>query len=528
MGEDDLLDIPGRPFRVPAGRQQADLRISAGPVSHPGEDVIRFAALLDPHEGHRLEGEAPSVHNGPALPEHGEGDPEEQGAVPGRNPGYGQRLDGLYAHGGIMAFRAPARALLAPYLVGPGRVRIDDIVFLLHTGLPLMRPEQGLGEAAGLKEGEAQEHRVPHAPPDGAGNVVAAQGNIPHQHRVDPYTDHNEERLEAQGQQGAEIILPRVAPFPVCHRGKGDGTYRGHQIHLNHPPVDHQENTDREDLRTQSHEDALEPKPQQGADAPVRKLGLQVGGHAGYVDARVRNDDAGTLADHILRHIEHRHDDVPGVGDDEHRAEGLEDPLEEDPGVEVVEIVLFYDELDEFIAHDKGEDDAGDGDDYGLREIADHVENAAVPRGGRHTHLTGDLAHLGIQGIKHPGQVGYDTVDEQFLEPLLYRVKDQRGSPPFRKAPCAGASRGVCWRTSGGEQAGQQGDQGQADEGDTAAGHELFNSLRLTGRVVLTVTFQEVDAAPHAQAAAQRDHQSLQYVDSVSEKIHKSYFLSSL
>ena len=67
-----------------------------------------------------------------------------------------------------------------------------------------------------------------------------------------------------------------------------------------------------------------------------------------------------------------------------------------------------------------------------------------------------------------------DTVNEQFLEPLLYRVKDQRGSPPFREAPCAGASRGVCWQTSGGEQAGQQGDQGQADEGDAAPCHKLF------------------------------------------------------
>ena len=47
-----------------------------------------------------------------------------------------------------------------------------------------------------------------------------------------------------------------------------------------------------------------EPQPQQGADAPVRELGLQVGGHAGYVDARVRDDDAGALADHVLRHIE--------------------------------------------------------------------------------------------------------------------------------------------------------------------------------------------------------------------------------
>ena len=52
--------------------------------------------------------------------------------------------------------------------------------------------------------------------------------------------------------------------------------------------------------------------------------------------------------------------------------------------------------------------------------------------------------------------------------------------------------------------------------------------ISIGGRVVLPVTFQEVDAAPHAQAAAQRNHQSLQYVDSVSEKIHKSYFLSSL
>ena len=158
-------------------------------------------------------------------------------------------------------------------------------------------------------------------------------------------------------------------------------------------------------MRTQPHEDALKPKPQQSADAPVRELGLQVGGHAGYVDARIRNNDAGALAYHVLRHIEHSHDDVPSVGDNEHRAEGLEDPLEEDPGVKVVEIVLFDDELDELIAHDKGEDDAGDGDDDGLREVTDHVEDTAVPRGGRHAHLPGDLAYLGIQGIKHPGQV---------------------------------------------------------------------------------------------------------------------------
>ena len=107
-----------------------------------------------------------------------------------------------------------------------------------------VRPEQGLGEAASFEQREAQEDRVPHAPPDGAGNIVAAQRNAFHQHRVDPHADHNEKRLEAQGQQRAEIVLPRVAPLPVHHCGKGDGPYRGHQIHLNHPAVDDQEDTD--------------------------------------------------------------------------------------------------------------------------------------------------------------------------------------------------------------------------------------------------------------------------------------------
>lgn len=42
---------------------------------------------------------------------------------------------------------------------------------------------------------------------------------------VDAYADHNEEGLEAQGQQGAKVVLPRGAPLPVDHCGKGDGSY---------------------------------------------------------------------------------------------------------------------------------------------------------------------------------------------------------------------------------------------------------------------------------------------------------------
>lgn len=179
-----------------------------------------------------------------------------------------------------------------------------------------MCAKQGFCKAAGLEQGVAQQDRIAHAAPDGRRYVVAGCGDALHQHRVDAHADHNEEGLKAQGQQGAKIVLPRGAPLPVDHRGKGNGPYGGHQIHLDHSAVDHQEDADGKYLRTQPHEHALEPQPQQGAHAPVGKLGLQSAHHTGNVDARVRDDDPRRLTDHILRHIEHRHDDVPSVRDD--------------------------------------------------------------------------------------------------------------------------------------------------------------------------------------------------------------------
>src|SRR5699024_1614806 len=159
------------------------------------------------------------------------------------------------------------------------------------------------------------------------------------------------------------------APFPVDHRGKGDGAYGGHQIHLYHSAVDHQEDADGKNLRTQPHKHALEPQPQQGAHAPVGKLGLQIAHHAGDVDACVRDNDPHQLPSNIMRRIEYRHDDVPGVRDDQHRTEGFENPLEENPGGKVVEVVLLYDQLDQFLAHDEGEDNTRNGDDHRLREV---------------------------------------------------------------------------------------------------------------------------------------------------------------
>ena len=50
--------------------------------------------------------------------------------------------------------------------------------------------------------------------------------------------------------------------------------------------------------------------------------------------------------------------------------------------------------------------------------------------------------------------------------------------------------------------------------------------MSIGGRVVLAVTFQEVDAAPYAQAAAQSNDQSLQNFNRLCKEIHISMLLS--
>ena len=70
------------------------------------------------------------------------------------------------------------------------------------------------------------------------------------------------------------------------------------------------------------------------------------------------------------------------------------------------------------------------------------------------------------------------------------------------------------------EQTAQQGDQGNADQGDTTASHELLHPLTLCGGVITAVTFHEVHSTPHAQTGTQSNHQSLQNIHRTVEKLH--------
>lgn len=64
----------------------------------------------------------------------------------------------------------------------------------------LVRPEQGFGQTSGTKQGEAQQNCVPHAAPEGGGDVCTGW-NALDQDGVDADADHDEKRLEAQRQQ---------------------------------------------------------------------------------------------------------------------------------------------------------------------------------------------------------------------------------------------------------------------------------------------------------------------------------------
>ena len=50
--------------------------------------------------------------------------------------------------------------------------------------------------------------------------------------------------------------------------------------------------------------------------------------------------------------------------------------------------------------------------------------------------------------------------------------------------------------------------------------YQVLHALAFRARVIIAVTFQQVDNAPHAKASAQRDNQYLQSVDCAVEIFH--------
>ncbi len=77
----------------------------------------------------------------------------------------------------------------------------------------------------------------------------------------------------------------------------------------------------------------------------------------------------------------------------------------------------------------------------------------------------------------------------------------------------------IAARKKSAEQTAQQGDQGDANQGNTAASHELLHPLTLGRGVIAAVAFHEVHSTPHAQTGTQCHNQSLQNIHCTSKEV---------
>ena len=70
------------------------------------------------------------------------------------------------------------------------------------------------------------------------------------------------------------------------------------------------------------------------------------------------------------------------------------------------------------------------------------------------------------------------------------------------------------------EQPGEQRYKNHTNNGYTSTGHKLFHALRFGARVVVAVTFQQVDDTPDTKTSAQSDNESLKNGNCLFKKCH--------
>ena len=121
----------------------------------------------------------------------------------------------------------------------------------------------------------------------------------------------------------------------------------------------------------------------------------------------------------MLGNIKDCHGDIEGACYQKDCYPHLEEVLEETEAVPVVQIVLLSDHGDQLVAKHEGDYHACNGDDYCLRERADHAEDIAIPALGCLPNLFGDRGCLFIDIHKHGRQVAFDQTDEELTDSLL-------------------------------------------------------------------------------------------------------------
>ena len=279
-----------------------------------------------------------------------------------------------------------------------------------------MCAQNASGDGTSLEQRKAQQHRVPHDAPDRV-DGIPGYGNILEQNSVDRHADQNQETLKSQREQRTKIVLSNMGLFvvaPCCHghRGKAD-----HHIDFNHSSVDDDKNHDGQDAHGDTDEEGLQEQSEQGSYVHLHHAGLQHG-KPDVVHPRVARNNAAGICHHLLRHIEHRHDDVEGVGDHPHRNGSFEDPFHQQRRFKLCHIVVLGDHLNQFITGDEGQDDACNGQHHIPRKSFDHRKNARLKAGGFGAHLLCDVAHLSVHIIEQAGKIGHDACRQDAFDPV--------------------------------------------------------------------------------------------------------------
>ena len=120
----------------------------------------------------------------------------------------------------------------------------------------------------------------------------------------------------------------------------------------------------------------------------------------------------------LLCHIEHRHNDVEGVGDHPNGNGSLKNPLHNQGRLKICHVVMFCDHLNQFITGNEGQNDASNRQHHIAGQSLDHGENARFKIGWLCADLLCDAAHLCIDIIKQAGQIGHDGRSQQRLDPI--------------------------------------------------------------------------------------------------------------
>ena len=84
--------------------------------------------------------------------------------------------------------------------------------------------------------------------------------HVVYQNRVNADAYHNEEALKTDSEQGFEVVVSYLPPFPVSHSCKRDRRYRTVKVNFYHAPVEDNGYQYGHDFHAQAHKACFHDK----------------------------------------------------------------------------------------------------------------------------------------------------------------------------------------------------------------------------------------------------------------------------